>query len=75
MFSKTEVILVSSLHQVKANPTTSIFLVMSSIVTNLGVKLDPELNLKDHNDLAKTLYFPSHDLWGQDPHLNSDTHL
>ena len=61
--SKTEAILIGTPHQVKTCPITSItfsghHLPLSSSVTNLGVKMDPQLQLEEHiKHLCKTSFF------------------
>ena len=61
--SKTEVILIGTPHQVNSSPITSItfsnqILPLSSVVTNLGVKMDPHLTFDSHiKHLCKTSFF------------------
>ena len=61
--SKTEAILIGTPHQIQSCPITSISfsgqnIPLSSTVTNLGVKMDPQLNLESHiKHLCKTSFF------------------
>ena len=61
--SKTEAILVGTPHQTKSSPITSITfsgsnIPLSSSVTNLGVKMDPQLTFKSHiSNLCKTSFY------------------
>ena len=61
--SKTEAILVGTSHQTKSSSITSISfsgsnIPLSSTVTNLGVKMDPQLTFESHiNHLCKTSFY------------------
>ena len=61
--SKTEAMLIGTPHQIKSCSITTISfsghnLTLSPSVTNLGVKLDPQLNLETHiKQLCKTSFF------------------
>lgn len=61
--SKTEAILVGTPHQVKSSLITSItfsgtIIPLSQTVTNLGVKMDPQLTFEAHiNHLCKTSFY------------------
>ena len=61
--SKTEAIVIGTPHQVQSSPITSITfsgqdIPLSSVVTNLGIKMDPHLNYETHiKHLCKTSFF------------------
>ena len=61
--SKTEAILIGTPHQVTSSPITSItfsnqIIPLSSVVTNLGVKMDSQLSFDSHiKHLSKTSFF------------------
>ena len=61
--SKTEAILIGTSHQTKSSSITSISfsgsnIPLSSTVTNLGVKMDPQLTFESHiNHLCKTSFY------------------
>ena len=61
--AKTEAILIGTSHQTKSSSITSISfsgsnIPLSSTVTNLGVKMDPQLTFESHiNHLCKTSFY------------------
>lgn len=60
--SKTEAIMIGTPHQIKSSPIVSISFLghsipLSSSVTNLGVRMDPQLNLELHINLLCKISF------------------